>query len=194
MIHISAGHFPERPGACFGTFCEHNEAMHWAILIVEHLTQQGCGAVVVPTGPLKKKIEFINGSNPQLAVEIHFNSFKIWEDANRDGLITDDELHHAGRGCETLYYPESQKGVVLAHNVQDALTEFFPPDRGIKEGWYRMNPKNGPDYFLEKTACPSIIVEPDFIHKKNKIQDRRRDACIAIAEAVIKTKGEFYGA
>jgi len=191
MILISAGHYPERPGACFGSFCEHEEAMAWAILITDYLIREGQEAMLVPVGTLRTKTEFINSRNPELAIEIHFNSFKIWEDANRDGLITDDELHHAGRGCETLYFPGSQKGVLLADNMQKSLSSIFPPNRGAKEGWYRMNPKNGPDYFLEKTSCPSVIVEPEFIHKKNKIQSNMREACDAIGNAIIKTIEEF---
>ena len=36
-------------------------------------------------------------------------------------------------------------------------------NRGAKEGWYRMDPNNGPDAFLAKTKCPAIIVEPFFL-------------------------------
>ena len=193
LICISAGHYPERPGACFGSFCEHSEANHWAILITDYIIREGYEAALVPTGTLKKKVEFINSRETSLAVEIHFNSFKVWEDANRDGIVTDDELKHTGQGCETLYYPESQKGALLASNIQAVLSDIFSPDRGIKEGWYRMDPKNGPDYFLEKTSCTSVIVEPDFIHRIEKIQDNRRQACIAIGNAIIKTKGELNG-
>ena len=193
IILISAGHYPERPGAAFGSFNEYEEANHWAILITDYLIREGHEAMLVPTGVLRKKIDFINKHNPLLAVEIHFNSFKVWEDANRDGIITDDELHHAGKGCETLYFPESQKGAVLASNIQKELAKIFSPDRGIKEGWYRMNKKNGPDYFLEKTSCPSVIIEPDFIHRKIRIQDNRRKACKVIGDAIIKTKVELHG-
>lgn len=191
MIFISAGHYPERPGACFGNFCEHFEASVWAKLIVVNLNDNGCKALLVPEGTLKVKAEYINSNEPVLAVEVHFNSFKVWEDAVKTGLITEDELHDTGSGSEVLYYPESQKGAILASNIQKALVEIFPPARGIKEGWYRMNPENGPDYFLQKTNCPAAIVEPEFIHRKHEIRANRREACAAIGAAIIKTRGEI---
>jgi N-acetylmuramoyl-L-alanine amidase len=36
-------------------------------------------------------------------------------------------------------------------------------DRGVKEGWYKMDQANGPDYFLSATKCPSVIVEGYFL-------------------------------
>lgn len=179
-VAISAGHYPEKPGACFNDFCEHGEALKWAHEINDYLVMKGVGSLLVPSGVLKQKVEFINERNVGLAVEIHFNS------AKKDG-------EHIGRGSETLYFPGSEKGAIFADNVQKALAETFTPDRGIKEGYYRMNPENGPDFFLARTNCPSIIVEPDFIHRKDIIQDGRNVACLAIADAIIKTKGELYG-
>jgi N-acetylmuramoyl-L-alanine amidase len=190
-VIISAGHYPEKPGVCYEDFCEHAEAVKWAGEINGYLVSKGVPSLLAPTGVLSQKVEFINSRNPTLALEVHFNSFKVWKDANADGIIDDDELMNAGRGSETLYYPGSQKGVMFAHNVQERLAEHFQPDRGIKEGWYRMNPKNGPDFFLARTRCPAIIVEPDFIHRVDEIVSQRNTACIAIAEAVIKTRDEL---
>lgn len=191
MIFISAGHYPERPGACFGSFCEHSEAVLWTKEIQEYLKSQGVESMLVPVGIIRTKVEFINSQNPEFAIEVHFNSFKVWEDANDDDLITEDELHHAGSGCETLYYPGSEKGAILAHNIQTELKQHFKPDRGIKEGWYRMNPKNGADYFLKKTICTAVIVEPAFIHNKIQIQAKRQEACISIGSGIIKTMSEL---
>lgn len=185
-VFISAGHYPEKPGACFGDFCEFQEAMSWAVVLTDKLLRESITAQLVPTGFLQQKVDFINGGGPLLAVEIHFNSFKVWEDANKDGIITSNELHSAGSGSETLFFPGSMRGRALAESVQRNLAKVFPPNRGIKEGWYKMNKKFGPDYFLERTRCPAVIVEPEFIHKKNLIQSNREAGCQAIMEGIIE--------
>ena len=170
MIAISAGHYPERPGACYEEFCEHGEAAHWARLIAGQLGDQG---FYVPTGYLQNKVDAINNRDVDIAVEIHFNS-----------AVSKGE--HVGEGCETLYYPESQKGAYIAYEIQREIAPSLFRDRGIKPGWYRMNPDNGPDFFLARTKCPAIIVEPDFIHRKDHIQANRDAACELIAETLLK--------
>lgn len=169
MILVSAGHRPEARGACYQTFCEWNEAMLWASRIVQILNHE---ALLVPTGHLRQKVEFINARRPAVAIEIHFNSA-----VDRGG-------NHIGEGCETLYMPGSARGRALAEHVHAAYAPLFPPDRGIKEGWYRMDPANGPDYFLRATSCPALILEPDFIHRQSDIQGNRVAACEAIAHAL----------
>jgi len=179
MILISAGHYPERPGACYKQFCEHGEANLWAILIVDELTHLGHITERVPSGTLRDKTEFINSRDADMAVEIHFNS-----------AIT-IKGDHIGKGSETLYYPGSEKGALLANNIQDELGKVFTPDRGIKEGWYRMDKARGADYFLKKTNCTSVIIEPDFIHRDNHIIINRNDGCKSITKAIIKTLDEL---
>jgi hypothetical protein len=80
--------------------------------------------------------------------------------------------------------PGSDAGLDLASAVQNRLKFIFPPGRGVKEGWYQMNPAKGADYFLVHTVCTAIIVEPEFIHHQDKIQNLRTVACHAIAEAL----------
>jgi len=69
--------------------------------------------------------------------------------------------------------------------VQDKLSLLFTPDRGVKEGYYKMSPANGIDYFLRRTKCTSLIIEPEFIHRKELIQKHRDVACKAIAKALL---------
>jgi len=132
MILISAGHNPEKRGASFGEFNEYDEATEWLFELMMHLNDS---AVAVPTGSLRNKVDFINNQDAELALEIHFNS------AMHNGK-------HVGKGCETLYCPRSVNGVKFARYIHDSYKMIFPPDRGVKEGWYQMNPKKGPDYFL----------------------------------------------
>lgn len=179
MIFISAGHHPAKPGACYDGFCEYDVATRWADKVVQLLGSYL--AIRVPDGTLRDKVKFINDRSPRLAVEIHFNSAHAWVDKDKDGVVSDDELRHVGRGCETLYYPGSLPGLAAAKVVQAHLAAVFSPDRGVKEGWYRMNPKFGPDFYLAQTTCPALIVEPEFIHRRQIILDNEDAGCEALA-------------
>jgi len=186
MICISAGHHPTKPGACYEGFCEHDEAVRWVDEICSHL---GESCLKVPATTLKEKVAFINARMPRAAIEIHFNAARVWEDLDKNGIQDVGEVRNVGKGALTLYYPGSKNGLTLATAIQGNLETLF--DRhwnGVMEGWYRMNKKFGPDYFLEKTRCPAIIIEPEFIHRKDIIQNKRKEACIAIAT----TLKEFY--
>lgn len=176
MIFISAGHHPASPGAKFSDratgveYVEHDEAKIWASLIAHHL---GSAAIVVPTGHLRSKVAFINErAEPRsLAIEVHFNAAVL------DGV-------NVGKGSETLYYPGSTAGEALAEAVQDVLAIHFPPSRGIREGWYRENRQNGPDFFLAHTKPPAVILEPEFIHRLGLARERREVVCKSLATAL----------
>lgn len=171
QICISAGHSPDKPGAHFGNFYEHEEAVEWAeVLALNTLTP--LEPIIVPTGTLQEKVSFINDIHPDIAIEIHFNS----------AVSTTGE--HIGKGSESLYYPGSEAGEAAAETIQRHLSSIFPPDRGAKEGWYQMNPSKGSDYFLKKTSCTSVIIEPEFIHRKSIIQNKRLEGCLAILSAI----------
>lgn len=175
MIFISAGHYPAAPGATFERFIEHDEAVLWADLMADQL---GEAATLVPTGVLQTKVAFINSRllNGDVAIEIHFNS------AIADGK-------HVGRGCETLYYPGSEPGEHIATLCQEALALVFPPSRGVKEGWYRMDPTRGPDFFLARTKCPAVILEPEFVHHADLIHDNRQMAVSLLIDALKEYDG-----
>lgn len=185
MIFLSPGHHPAAPGAVYQGFAEHDEAARWVYEIFNHLPIDS--ALVVPPLVLQSKVDFINRRvvvGRSIAVEIHFNSAKVWKDLDHDGVVDEGEQQNVGRGSETLYMPGSVKGRQLAEVLQAALAEVFKPSRGVKEGYYQMNPAKGPDYFLEKTICPAVILEPEFIHFKREIQAGRAKACELIADAL----------
>ena len=177
-ILISAGHNPKHPGAKVADFIEHDEAVLWQRRTLELL--HDLSADSVPTGTLREKVNYLNSRKPLLMVEIHFNDAAA--DKNNDGEITDDE--HFGRGCETLYMPGSTKGRLCADLVQNELTQFLTPDRGVKEGYYQMNPAKGPDFILKETSCTALIVEPGFAVNYRKIQENREKGCIALAVGI----------
>lgn len=185
MILISAGHHPNKAGACFEDFCEFDEAARWVKLIVENIGEK---ALLVPFGVLKNKVAFINErAKNSIAVEIHFNSAKIWEDLDKDGIVDPGEMKNVGRGALTLHYPKSKKGISLATEIQSTISPLYGTHwNGVMEGYYRMNPKYGVDYFLAKTHCPSVIIEPEFIHHKDLIQEHREVACFNIAQTLLE--------
>jgi len=163
MIFISAGHHPASPGAKWERFIEHDEAVLWAELFHEKLEPK---STLVPTGTLQTKVDFINSRimNGDITIEIHFNAAR------------DADNNPVGRGCESLYYPGSESGEHIAKLCQEALKQCFPPNRGAKEGWYRMDPERGPDFFLARTKCPAVIIEPEFVHRSDLIIENREMA------------------
>jgi len=182
MLFLSAGHRYDRPGAQYDGFVEHTEATIWKDLIYQYLPAD-IQAVLVPQGRLHEKVKFINDVGrsligPHLAIEIHFN----------DAVIADGT--HIGRGSETLHYPKSERGKEFATRIQDSLSLVFGPDRGAKPGWYRMDPTQGPDYFLAKTNCVSLIIEPEFVVNHAKIIEGREPGCLVIAQTLTKLVGD----
>lgn len=183
MIILSAGHYPSKPGACNdnGT-CEHELATEW-VAYIKDLIETYIDVEVTPTGSLTNKVAFINSFKEcKIAVEIHFNS------------------NVNAKGSETLYHPTSKNGKQLAEMIQDEFegANIYQPNRGIKEGWYRMDRPNivdyagdvegdeTIDYFLRKTRPIAVIVEPDFISQLDRINDDTELGCRAIADAIIK--------
>lgn len=118
-------------------------------------------------------------------MEIHFNS------------------NVNARGCETLYCPGSVNGFKAAEIIQKSLEPLFPPGRGVKEAWYKMDRPGHIDYtgdvegdekldaFVKLVRPPAVIVEPDFISQRLRIELNRDTACEVLAEAFIKASGQM---
>lgn len=180
-VFLAAGHHPTARGASFGDFNEHDEATRWCSYIA---SQDAEKIVLVPTGSLKSKTAWINDRAKlgDAAVELHFNSA-----VNAAG-------EHVGAGSVTLFYPGSDSGKRLAEAMQRELSKVFPPDRGVVEGWYRGDKARGAYYFLEHVRVPSVILEPDFVHRKDLIRSNMEGGCAAILNAlrseVIKENGD----
>lgn len=168
-IFLSAGHHPSAPGAHNGDFIEHFEAVKWIDKINEMLKSKNIKTIVVPTGTLKSKVEFINihSNRGDIAIELHFNS------------------NVNARGSETLYCPGSINGEKLALIMQKHLSTVFLPDRGIKEGYYQGDKAgNKKLYFLIKSSPVALILEPEFVFNKDKIIDNFESGCESIVNAI----------
>lgn len=195
MILISAGHHESAQGASYTnnghTVTEYILATKWADLIASIL---GGKCLRVPNGTLRQKVTFINERMDKhaIAAEIHFNSYKKWKDLNGNGIVDTGELIALGRGSETLYLPKSITGRRAGEIMQHALSQVFKPDRGVKEGYYQMNPKKGPDYFLAQTNCTSLIIEPEFIDNIEKINQGMHAGCHSIASALLDIEVKIF--
>jgi hypothetical protein len=150
---------------------------------LQNLADRRVDVFLAPTGGLRNKVRAINAEHCDLAIEIHFNACG----------------NCGASGCETLYFPGSTKGKAAAEIMQQALVDAMGNrDRGVKEGWYKMDrpgvvdwygDEDGdemPDYFLKATNCAALILEPEFIEKIPAKWDLVDDACKAIGEAIIR--------
>lgn len=189
MILISAGHYAKAKGAVFKNFCEFPETLSWAMRINHYLRNNDIPSLIVPPGNLQWKVRYINEAvktyGVKMAIEVHFN-------AGGSG------------GCETLYCPGSIKGKEIASVIQRNMCSVFPPDRGIKEGWYHMDRPGVVDYhgdidgdetidyFLRSTICPAIIIEPEFVSNKDIIEAKTEEACRLLALAICEARKEVF--
>lgn len=192
-IAISAGHHKDAPGAIYVegsprkiAFTEHEEALLWQDMLGRAL--YSVDSFLVPPTKLGEKVEAVNRENCKLAVEVHFNSA-----VNNHGK-------HIGSGSMTLYCPSAfsgnDRGKKLAEAIQGFLGQVFPPNRGAREGWYKLDVPGVqewvgdvegdevPDYLLKATACPAVIVEPEYVHHYRDIQSKRLAGVEAIANGV----------
>lgn len=171
---LSIGHHEKARGARWNSLDEYTQASKWIYYIAGKLSNNhDIDIYVVESGTLKEKVKRVNelynqyiSHNNVLAVELHFNAA-------------------GGRyisGNETLYYPGSKKGKQSALNFNNFFVDFYNDlynvdikNRGAKEGWYKMDRPNivdypgdipgdeTVDYFLRKTNCTALILEPHFL-------------------------------
>ncbi len=180
-IAISIGHYPEKSGARFEDLIEHEIAGEWVDKILDtfdDIYDFDCEEPIfefipVPVGTLREKVKWINSHDFDYAIEMHFNSV--------GGAIVS--------GAETLYMPGSYRGRQFASIVQDyTIVPLNIRDRGIKEGlyWSSRERTNTPLYFLRRTNCPAIIMEPEFLQSYKRTINNRKivDFCYALIDAL----------
>lgn len=180
-VVISVAHNAKDKGASWDGLAEFDESMRWSEIVASALNQSGISTGLIVGNGLTQKVKDVNILNAMLAVEIHFN-------ANGGGPAS---------GCETLYAPGSVKGKAYASILQRHVCAALKnKDRGIKEGWYKMDRpgiKDFPgdvdgdetiDYFLRATNCPALILEPEFIERGSSIKSSRITGPAAIVAGI----------
>ena len=182
---IAAGHYPEKAGACHEGFCEYDEAARWVEVIKNYLVREhktvGENLFIVTPNVVALKTSFVNCrcSKQDIFVEVHFNSAVM-------------SHHTLIEGCETLYYPTSVRGKKVAQTLQDKMVAAYAlKDRGIKEGFYQQKKSKGIIYTLRGTKCTTVILEPEFIQHKEKIQSMRESVCKAIAQGLLELEASL---
>jgi hypothetical protein len=149
-IAVSNGHNPTHPGFKADNISEYSEMALLTGMVVSHIQMAGHIAYLVGTGPLEDKVNAINDLGVDCAIELHLNA-------------------GGGHGYETLHCPGSTAGMRLATSINQAIGLVMASrNRGVKEGWYHMDPKNDPDYFLWKTNCPAVINELYFLDNEKE--------------------------
>ena len=191
-VAISAGHNPDAQGAKVRDPSDRNKevteydyTVPWQAELIRQLNELETvdhlyiRPQFVETGGLKHKVEQINKAKCDLAIEIHFNA----------GAKTN--------GCETLFAPDSVLGKDWAKIVHGHLQRAMGnKNRGIKEGWYKMDQPGvvdyagdvdgdeQPDYFLAKTRMPALILEPEFMWEIQNAEDKMVEACAGLVVAI----------
>ncbi len=168
-VILSVGHQPKKPGACWDGVSEYGLSQR----IVERIDHPD---ILVIDDVLTSTVKSINMlDDVALAAELHWNS-----SASGNAV-----------GCETLYCPGSYAGREAAQRFQAAyMANAATRDRGIKEGWYRMQKNGSIDYFLKATRCPSIILEPEFIQIAAHWEDYDiEQAAIYLQVALLHARG-----
>ena len=183
---IAAGHFPEKAGACHEGFCEWDEANEWVKIMESYLVNAGKkineNFFIVPPNVVALKTSYVNSrcSKKDIFVEVHFNSAAM-------------SYHTLIEGCETLYYPTSVRGKKVAKVLQNRMLDAYDlKDRGIKEGWYQQKKSKGIIYTLRGTRCTTVILEPEFIQHKEKIQAMREPVSKAVVDGLLELEKTLF--
>lgn len=103
---------------------------------------------------LKTKVWIVNKAKPVCAVELHLNS----------------SSNPKARGSLCMYYP-TKKSEQLAKFILDNIGKIINqpklgislPTRGAYVGNYQLDPSKAILYFLRRTKCPAVVVEPLFL-------------------------------
>jgi len=142
-IVISVGHHKEKQGAR----CPITNISEWQIntllsrSLQAYLKCYDFDVTLIPDAKLPHKVKLINLIHPDLAIDMHMNSF-----------------NKKAEGFESLYYFNSIQGERVSHilsslNTAQVKRDIKPISLPTERGYY----------FLKNTVCPAIIMESGFI-------------------------------
>lgn len=156
-VVIDAGHGGDDPGKVgVGNVLEKDINLEIALKLKEFLEDEGIEVVLTredgdglydadasnkKVQDMKRRIELIDETEPDLAVSIHQNSYP-------------EEYVH---GAQVFYYNGSKPGEELAGLIQAELIEKADPENK------RVIKANDSYYLLKKTNVPIVIVECGFL-------------------------------
>lgn len=156
VVVIDAGHGAEDPGKVgVNGVLEKDINLEVAKLLRDYLTAEGIQVVMTreddqglyPSDAgnkkledMRKRVEKINDTKPDLVVSVHQNSYSdadIW-------------------GAQVFYYTHSKDGKDAAETIQEVI-------KALNEENKRQAKANDTYYMLKKTEVPTVIVECGFL-------------------------------
>jgi len=156
-VVIDAGHGGDDPGKVgVGNVLEKDINLEIALILKKFLEDEGIEVVLTredgeglydadasnkKVQDMKRRIELIDETEPDIAVSIHQNSYP-------------EEYVH---GAQVFYYNGSRQGEELAGLIQAQLIEKADPENK------RVIKANDSYYLLKKTNVPIVIVECGFL-------------------------------
>lgn len=117
---------------------------------------------------MKRRVEKIEASKPDLVVSIHQNSY------------TEEYV----KGPQVFYYETSEKGKLLASALQESLNENLQIERP------REIKANDTYYILRRTPVPTVIVECGFLSNSQEVkllntQEYQQKVAQAVREGIL---------
>lgn len=151
MIFLSVAHSRPSPGAVgLLGLKEHDVSVIASRACCEHLKNHGVETVLYDCGDLPPsryddaKISAANRASPDIAIEIHCNS----------------NLNRLACYSEVIHHPLSVIGRLCAKSISLSLEALTKSN----SAWKANGPRGDSGlFFLNKTKCPSLIVEGLFI-------------------------------
>lgn len=156
VVVVDAGHGAEDPGKVgVNGVLEKDINLEVAKLLRDYLTAEGIQVVMTreddqglyPSDAgnkkledMRKRVEKINDTKPDLVVSVHQNSYSdadIW-------------------GAQVFYYTHSKDGKDAAETIQEIM-------KALNEENKRQAKANDTYYMLKKTEVPTVIVECGFL-------------------------------
>lgn len=176
-IAVGAGHYPKHPGVVVEhdgiIIREHDCAKKLESILVRKLENYYMYRVYTFSGNLIEKVKTINETRTDIAIELHFNCCNA-------------------HGGEILYYP-SMGSTLLAYNIGRYMKHYVSKWRGVKVGYYHGDPHKQMLYFLRKTKCPAVILEPGFLDSEVDIKLILDERWLnLIADSIIKGISYYY--
>lgn len=156
VVVVDAGHGAEDPGKVgVNGVLEKDINLEVAKLLRDYLTAEGIQVVMTREDDqglypseagnkkledMRKRVEKINDTKPDLVVSVHQNSYSdadIW-------------------GAQVFYYTHSKDGKDAAETIQEVMKELNEENK-------RQAKANDTYYMLKKTEVPTVIVECGFL-------------------------------
>jgi N-acetylmuramoyl-L-alanine amidase len=161
-VVIDAGHGGDDPGKVgVDNVLEKDINLQIALILKTYLENEGIRVVMTredegglydadasnkKVQDMKRRIEVIDATKPDITVSIHQNSYP-------------EEYVH---GAQVFYYTDSAEGKLLAEEIQAQLIEKADPENT------RVIKANDSYYMLKKTSVPIVIVECGFLSNREE--------------------------